>query len=90
MIEKNVIAHLFFAASKYEITMFSNRLKFKFRDKEVLVNPGYSLEVQDDKGSYNITFCEIEKIKITPKSLIFTMGDAGYNFKDGDRKILKR
>jgi len=39
---------------------------------------------------YKIQFCEIDDIKITDKTVTFLLKDGGYEFKDGDKKVIRR
>lgn len=90
MKETLVLSKLFEADPNYGISMFGNQLRFIFKDKMVQVEPQYYLNIINDKEEYYIRFCEIKEIKITPKTIVFILQDAGYHFKDGDKKIIRR
>jgi len=90
MKETLVLAKIFEADPEYKITMFGNQLKFDFKEQNIIVDEGYYLKVSTVIKDYFIRFCEIKEIKITPKTIVFILQYAGYTFKDGDKKIIRR
>lgn len=90
MKETQVLSKIFESDPDYEITMFRSDLEFAFKNKTLRIEKGFNLTIISEMKEEAIYFAEIKEIKITPKTVVFYLEDAGFNYKDGDVKILRR
>lgn len=90
MTKHMVLSKLFSLECGYSINSnYGDDIHFFIGNKEVVICSNLMLSNEKGECIY-IEFCEIKEIKITDKTVTFVLQEAGYSFKDGDTKIIRR
>lgn len=91
MTKNLILSRLFSTGCEFKINSnYGANIWFFIGDSEIDYNGSRLILTNKNLESTKIEFIEIKEIKITNKTVTFIMQDAGYNFKDGNKKVLRR
>jgi len=91
MKENLILSKLFSSGCEFKVNSnYGSNIWFIVGDNEIEYNGSRVILTNKNLEPTEIEFIEIKDIKITSKTITFLLQDAGYKFKDGNKKVLRR
>ena len=91
MTKNLILSKLFSSGCDFEInSSYGSNIWFFVGENCIEYNGSRIILTNKKLENTEIEFIEIKEIKITSKTITFILQDAGYNFKDGNKKVLRR
>jgi len=91
MTKNLILSKLFSSGCDFEInSSYGSNIWFFVGENGIEYNGSRIILTNKKLENTEIEFIEIKEIKITSKTITFILQDAGYNFKDGNKKVLRR
>lgn len=91
MTENLILSKLFDSGCEFKINSnYGAFIWFVVGDNGIEYNRERIVLFNKNLEPTEVEFSEIKDIKVTDKTITFIMQDSGHNFKDGDKKVLRR